>query len=75
MAILTFNDLVNVYVFPRDKNKECINLDKTKTQYRLSDLVPYEVYKISLNAYATGKVQRNGIPVETVCRTAETGKI
>ncbi|XP_059269029.1 receptor-type tyrosine-protein phosphatase C isoform X2 [Mustela nigripes] len=54
------------------KNTECINLDKTKTQYRLSDLVPYEYYKISLNAYATGKVQRNGIPVETVCRTAET---
>lgn len=74
MAILTFNDLINVYVFPHDKNKECINLDYMKTQYRLSNLVPYENYKVSLNAYATGKVQRYGIPVEIVCRTAAIGK-
>ncbi|XP_032733963.1 receptor-type tyrosine-protein phosphatase C [Lontra canadensis] len=54
------------------ENTECINLDNTKTQYRLSDLVPYTDYEISLNAYAIGKVQRNGAPVKETCQTATT---
>ncbi|XP_047559743.1 receptor-type tyrosine-protein phosphatase C isoform X2 [Lutra lutra] len=54
------------------QDTECINLDNMKTQYRLSDLVPYTDYNISLIAYAIGKVKRNGAPVKKTCRTATT---
>ncbi|XP_022364334.1 receptor-type tyrosine-protein phosphatase C isoform X2 [Enhydra lutris kenyoni] len=48
----------------------CIDLNNTKNQYRLSDLVPYTDYKISLIACAAGKVKRNGAPAKKTCHTA-----
>ncbi|XP_045838373.1 receptor-type tyrosine-protein phosphatase C isoform X2 [Meles meles] len=64
-------DIFHNYTLCYENTAErCINLDNMKIQYTLSGLVPYTNYTISLNAYAIGKVQRNGDAVRERCPTA-----
>lgn len=58
--------------FPRDD--KCEDLEREKTQYKMTNLTPFTSYYVSLKAYTLGKVQRNGNVERRDCKTNPTSK-
>ncbi|XP_018883970.2 receptor-type tyrosine-protein phosphatase C isoform X1 [Gorilla gorilla gorilla] len=54
----SFHNFTLCYI--NETEKKCLNLDKNLNNYDLQNLKPYTKYDLSLHAYITAKVQRNG---------------
>uniref|UniRef100_A0A452VNL2 Receptor-type tyrosine-protein phosphatase C n=1 Tax=Ursus maritimus TaxID=29073 RepID=A0A452VNL2_URSMA len=78
------NDILLTWKHPKDffhkyhlcygitQDDKCEDLEREKTQYKMTNLTPFTSYYVSLKAYTLGKVQRNGNVERRDCKTNPT---